>query len=139
MENDMVRCVEGRFERDRIPVVNSVFDIPVRLKELNRAFFVMFNTRTQKYEIHCADQPFETLACVLPYDELDARAISYVREHSSARLEQIAKEIDEYNERLAAKAEAEALDKANYKMREAFNYLKNNSHTDSIPKEVICE
>ena len=139
MENDMVRCVEGRFERDRIPVVNSVFDIPVRLKELNRAFFVMFNIKTQKYEVHCADQPFETLACTLPYDELDARAIEYVREHSVERLEKVIREIDEYNEKMVQKEEAALIDKANYKMREAFNYLKNNSRTDSIPKEVIEE
>ena len=135
----MVRCVEGRFERDRIPVVNHALDIPVRLEELNRAFFVMFNVRTQKYEVHCADQPFETLACTLPYDELDARAIEYVREHSVERLETIIREIDEHNERLVQKEQEAVIDKANYKMREAFNYLKNNSRTDSIPKEVIEE
>ena len=135
----MIRCVEGRYDRNHIPVTSHVMDIPVRLKELNRAFFVMFNTRTQKYEIHCADQPFETLACSLPFEELDARAITYAREHSVERLEKIAREIEEYNERLVAKAEADMMDKANHKMKEAFNYLKNNSKTDSIPKEVIQE
>jgi len=135
----MTRCTEGQYSRNLIPIVSHVTDIPVRLKELNRAFFVMFNTKSQKYEIHCSDQPFSTLACVLPYDELDARAITYAREHSSERLEQIAREIEEHNERLVAKAEAEMIDKANYKMREAFNYLKNNSKTDSIPQEVINE
>jgi len=135
----MIRCVEGRYDRNHIPVTSHVMDIPVRLKELNRAFFVMFNTRTQKYEIHCADQPFETLACSLPFEELDARAITYAREYSVERLEKIAREIEEYNERLVAKAEADMMDKANYKMKEAFNYLKNNSKTDSIPKEVIQE
>ena len=105
----MNRCVEGRFDEYHIPVVSHAVDIPIRLKELNGAFFVMFNTRTQKYEVHCADQPFETLACVLPYDELDARAIDYVREHSVHRMETIAKEIDEYNEKLARKREAEIL------------------------------
>lgn len=135
----MNRCVEGRYDRNHIPVVSHVMDIPVRLKELNRAFFVMFNTKSQKYEIHCADQPFETLACVLPFDELDARAIAYVRENSAARLETIVREIEEHNERLVAKAEADMMDKANYKMRETFNYLKNNSKTDSVPKEVIQE
>lgn len=135
----MNRCVEGRFDKDHVPVTSHAMDIPIRLKELNGAFFVMFNVRTQKYEIHCADQPFETLACVLPFDQLDARSIEYVREHSAGRLETIAREIDEYNEKLVKRAEEAALDKANYKMREAFNYLKNNSKTDSIPKEVIEE
>ena len=138
-ELNMIRCTEGQYSMNRIPVISHVTDIPVRLKELNRAFFVMFNTKKQEYEIHCSDQPFSTLACVLPYEELDARAITYVQEHSAERLEMIVREIDKYNERLVAKAEAEMIDKANYKMREAFNYLKNNSKTDSIPQEVICE
>lgn len=135
----MIHCVEGHYYQDRIPVISHVTDVPVRLKELNRAFFVMFNTKKQKYEIHCSDQPFNTLACVLPYDELDSRAIQYVREHSADRLAIIAKEIDEHNERLAARREAEIIDKANYQMREVFNYLKNNSKTDSVPKEVLAE
>lgn len=135
----MNRCVEGRFDRDHVPVVSHTMDIPVRLKELNGAFFVMFNVRTQKYEVHCADQPFDTLACVLPFGQLDARTIQYVREHSSKRLETIAREIEEHNEKLVRRAEAEMLDKANYKMKETFNYLKNNSKTDRVPKEVIAE
>jgi hypothetical protein len=135
----MIRCVEGRFDRDHVPVTSHALDIPIRLKELNGAFFVMFNVRTQRYEVHCATQPFDTLACTLPFDQLDARAIEYVREHSVERLETIAREIEEHNEKLVKRAEEEAIDKANYKMREAFNYLKNNSKTDSIPKEVIEE
>lgn len=135
----MIRCVEGRFERYHIPVVSHAMDIPIRLKELTGDFFVMFNVRTQKYEIHCASQPFDTLACVLPFDQLDARAIEYAREFSNQRAEEIAREIEEHNEKLVKRAEAEMLDKANYKMKEAFNYLKNNSHTDRVPKEVIEE
>lgn len=135
----MIRCIEGRFDRDHVPVISHAMDIPVRLKELNGAFFVMLNVRTQKYEVHCADQPFETLACVLPFDQLDARAIQYVREHSAQRLETIAREIEEHNERLAKQKEAELLDKANYKMKETFNYLKDNTKTDRVPREVIAE
>lgn len=134
-----MRCTEGRSCRDRIPVLNNICDIPVRLKEVNGDFFVMFNTRSQKYEIHCASQPFDTLACVLPFEELDARAIRYVREFSRERTEHLAEEIERYNAELDRKEEAAMIDKASYKCREALNYLKNNSKTDSIPAEVIAE
>lgn len=123
----------------RIPVLNNVYDIPVRLKEVNRDFFVMFNTRNQKYEIHDASQPYDTYACTLPYDELDARALVYVREFSRERTEHLAEEIDRYNDELDRREKAALIDKASYKCREAFNYLKNNSKTDSIPQEVIDE
>lgn len=134
-----MRCTEGRYAKDRIPVLTNIYDIPVRLKEVNRDFFVMFNTRIQKFEIHCASQPFDTLACVLPFEELDARALQYVREFSRERTQHLAEEIERYNEELDRKEEAAMIDKASYKCREAFNYLKNNRKTDEIPKEVIAE
>lgn len=134
-----MRCTEGRFSLNRVPVLNNVYDIPVRLKEVNRDFFVMFNTRDQKFEIHCSSQPFDTLACVLPFDELDARAINYVREFARERTEHIAEEIERYNAELDRKEKAAMIDKANYKCREAMNYLRDNTHTDSIPQEVIDE
>lgn len=134
-----MKCTEGRSYPDRIPVLNNIYDIPIRLKEVNRDFFVMFNTRMQKFEIHCASQPYDTLACVLPFDELDARALAYVREFSRERTEKIGEEIERYNEELDRMEKEALIDKANYKCREAFNYLKNNSHTDSIPPEVIAE
>ena len=132
-------CIEGRPCKDRLPVLSNVYDIPVRLKEVNRDFFVMFNTRNQRFEIHCASQPFDTYSCTLPFDELDSRAIEYVREFSRERTQNIVREIEEYNAALDAREQAALIDKANYKCREAFNYLKNNSHTDSIPQEVIDE
>ena len=134
-----MRCVEGRFDINHVPVTSHVMDIPVRLKEVNRDFFCMFNVRTQKYEIHCKSQPGTTLACVLPFDELDARTIEYVRQYSQTRVEEVAREIEDYNERLICREKAAILDKAAYKCREALTYLKNNSKTDAIPQEVIDE
>lgn len=134
-----MRCTEGRYAEYRIPVLSNVYDIPVRLKEVNRDFFVMFNTRDQTFEIHDASQPYTTLACTLPFDELDARAINYVREFARERLAIVAAEIERYNEELDRKAQAALIDKASYKCREALNYLKDNTHTDDIPQEVIDE
>lgn len=135
----MIRCVEGRNDRNHIAVLSNATDIPVRLKEVNRDFFVMLNRNTQRYEIHCAKQICGTLACVLPFDALDERALVYVREHAAERTENIAAEVDSYNEHLVQQKERDIIDKANYKMREAFNYLKNNRKTDSVPQEVIDE
>ena len=135
----MIRCVEGRNDRNHIAVLSNTTDIPARLKEVNRDFFVMLNRDTQRYEIHCANQPFDTLACTLPFDALDGRALIYVREYASERFEKVVADMEAYNERIAARGERDVIDKANYKMREAFNYLKNNSRTDTIPQEVIDE
>ena len=134
-----MRCTEGVACKDRIPVLTHAMDIPARLKEVNRDFFVMFNTRKQIFEIHCASQIGDTLACTLPYPELDARTIQYVREFSRERTEHLAEEIERYNAELDRKEQAAMLDKAAYKTKEAFRYLQNNSKTDDIPQEVINE
>lgn len=134
-----MNCTEGRPAKGRVPVLTHALDIPARLKEISRDFFVMFNTVTQKYEVHDASQPYSTLACILPFDELDYRSIQYVREFFRKNVVQMAKEIEEYNAKLDAREQAAVIDKANYKCREALKYLNNTTKTDSIPEGVLNE
>ena len=49
-------CREGFYSPDRIPVTKHVCDIPDRLKQIDRHYFVMFNTRSQRFELHDARQ-----------------------------------------------------------------------------------
>jgi len=132
-----VICREGEFAAGRIPVTSHVTDIPARLKEIGPGYFVMFNARTQRFEIHDGTQAGGTLACVLPFEELDARALEYARRYHVSRLEETAREIDAHNERLEEAARAHFLDRAAEKTREAVSYLKNRADTDIIPKELI--
>ena len=102
-----MRSYEGVAEKFRRPVLSNALDIPSRLKELDQAYFVMFNILTQKYEIHCAWQIGSTLACELPFDALDGRAIEYAKAFSRENTQHIADEIEDYNRRLEMKREAE--------------------------------
>ena len=92
-----IRCKEGEFDREHIPVTSDALDIVKRIKELDDHYFVMFNRNTQKYEVHVKGQRC-SLGCILPYDGLDARAVLYVREHDISRLDAIVKAIDEEEE-----------------------------------------
>lgn len=133
-------CVEGRFDRGRIPVLSNAFDIPQRLKEIDPRYFVMFNTTSQKYEVHVKGQPDTTLGLTLPFDELDARALGYVQERNQEHFEAIARQIDIQNERLVQKREADSLDKAGYKTREAFLWDEHHpSQQGDFPKELVAE
>ena len=42
-----MRSYEGVAEKFRRPVLSNALDIPSRLKELDQAYFVMFNILTQ--------------------------------------------------------------------------------------------
>lgn len=127
---------EGECARDRVPVVSHALDIPQRLKELEPGYFVMLNTRTQKYEVHHGDGQ-NTLECVLPYDELDERTVRHVRKHRMERLEALVREVEAHNRRLEEEAARAFLEDAGQRTKEAVRYLSNNSRTDEIPKELM--
>jgi len=132
-----VICREGEFAAGRIPVTSHVTDIPARLKALAPGYFVMFNTRAQRFEIHDAAQRGGTLACVLPFDALDSRAVEYARRYHVSRLAETAGEVDAFNERLEREAREKYLERAAGKTREALTYLEKRTDTDIIPKELI--
>lgn len=127
---------EGECARDRVPVVSHALDIPQRLKELEPGYFVILNTRTQKYEVHHGDGQ-NTLECVLPYDELDERTVRHVRKHRMERLEALVREVEAHNRRLEEEAARAFLEDAGQRTKEAVRYLSNNSRTDEIPKELM--
>lgn len=70
-----------------------------RLKEIDATYYVVFNTKTKKYEVHSNEQlvPF---CFQVPYDSLDERTILYARKTRSSRQSQLIKEIDQQNETL---------------------------------------
>ncbi len=131
--------VEGRSSRDRIAVTTNVFRIPERLKEIDPHFFVMLHRKTGVFEIHDSCQQYGTLACSLPFEELDARALEYVRANMHQDVLRLAKLIDEENERLERKRYDALMDRAQYKTRDIFRYLDNNTKTDAIPREAIVD
>lgn len=126
----------GEYAKDRVPVISHALDIPERLKEIDPGYFVMLNTRTQKYEIHHGVGE-NTLECVLPYDELDERAVRHARKHRMERLDALIMEMEEHNRRLEEGAQRDFLNEAGARTKEAVKYLQNNSRTDEIPKELM--
>ena len=132
-----VYCREGEFAEGRIPVTSHVTDIPARLKAINPDWFVMLNARTQRFEIHDAAQPGGTMACALPFDALDARAIEYARRYHVSRLAETAREIDAFNENLEREAQQRYMAQAAERTREALHYLRRRPDADAIPKELI--
>lgn len=130
---------EGEYAPGYRPVTSNVFHIPERLKELDERYFVLYNTRTGRFELHIRGQVGGTLGCVFPFDELDARALLYAREHHVSRLKQLAREAEAHNEKLEKEAENTILDKANEKMKQALKYLDRHTGAEELPGELIHE
>ena len=84
----------------KVMITNDVFDIAKRIKEIDEDYFVVYDKRLCRFEVHNKRQRPDTLCLVLPYDTLDCRTIDKV---VTTRIEYIAKqlaEIDAYNEKL---------------------------------------
>ena len=91
-----------------IPIVNELFDVASRLREIDSNYVVYFNKLTNGCEVHNHSQKVESLALTLPYDRLDARAVTLARQ---TRVEN-AQRLFEEMERANANAEKKAVDRA---------------------------
>ena len=77
-------------------IKNDVFDISNRIKQIDDNYFVVLNTQRKKYEIHykrCKN----TYELTIPFDELDARTVEFVRKTRMANKAKILEEIEKNN------------------------------------------
>jgi hypothetical protein len=119
---------------DLILVESDVMDITKRLRKIDKNYFVMFNPRTQKYELHNAEQRDVTLCLNLPFDELDSRTIDHVQKYRIENLKKIIAEMEANNLKIEIEKENRLKDTQREIMKDIYTYC--NRHTD---KEVLDE
>lgn len=117
----------GRMDKKLIYVEDNVHDIPRRLRqEVNADFIVMFNPKSQKFEIHRLCKDMYTLELSIPYDNLDSRTIDLALH--ARDVERVRKEIEENNARIDEAKRKEKEHERSCKVRDLFDYC--NRHTD---------
>lgn len=84
----------------KIEIINHVFNIPERLREIERDYFVVYDTLADKYEVHSKANIGNTYCLTIPYDQLDARTIEYVRKTRKENADTLFKEMERDNEKL---------------------------------------
>ncbi len=108
----------------KIKINHDVFNIVNRLKQINKNYFVMFNTKTKKFEIH--NKAYANSLCLtLPYARLDARAINYVLK--SEQVDETLREIELHNKKLELQEQNKISDKVNYQLSEIYKYSNSGS------------
>ena len=84
----------------------SVFRIPERLKATNSSLFVVWNRKTNRFEIHSLANKGNTLSLNVPFRDLDARCIDYVNKFDlNKHGKRIYREIEENNENIEKSAQ----------------------------------
>lgn len=83
-----------------IKIENDVFDIVKRIKEIDSNYFVVFNKKKLKFELHHSAQPLTTYCLTFPYECLDTRCVDLTYKTRQQNKEKLIKEMEEENEKL---------------------------------------
>ena len=106
-----------------IKIINDVFDISIRIKEIDSGYYAVYNTDKNRYEIHNKHQKSNTF-CITCDFGLDSRVIDKLRKTRIENLRKILAEIEKQNEMLENNSKKAITDETNWKVREMFDYAK---------------
>lgn len=103
---------------DKILIRSNTYDVPERLKCIDKGYFVVFNLSKNKYEVHNEDNIGSSYCFTVPYDELDSRTVELCkRTNVSLHGDEIFKMIDRENARLEAEKKKKFADEIEARAR----------------------
>lgn len=81
----------------KIEVCFDVYNISKRIKNIDRDYYVVYDTSRQKYEVHNKSQLGSSYCLTLPFNNLDERALTFVMETQSTNIDRILNQIENNN------------------------------------------
>ncbi|MBE7076970.1 MAG: hypothetical protein E7374_03685 [Clostridiales bacterium] len=75
----------------------DVYEISKRIKEIDRGYYIVYDTLKDVFEIHNSLQKDTSYCLTLPYKQLDNRTLKYVCVTKSSNIEKIIEKIDNDN------------------------------------------
>lgn len=81
----------------KIKITHDVYDISNRIKQIDRNYFIVFNTSKNNFEIHNSKQIGTTFCVTVPFKVIDARTLKYVFETQSKNIEKILNRMETEN------------------------------------------
>ena len=81
----------------KVKILKDVYNISNRIKRIDRNYYVLFNTSTERYEIHNSSQIGSSYCLTIPFNELDERTLNYVYQTSSDNIDNILEKIENDN------------------------------------------
>ena len=95
-----------------IKITNDVLDVAAAIEGVSEGNYVVYNKKDMRYEVHNRFNRGNTLSLILPYKELDARAIDLVRKTARHNADALFAEMERHNEALRQAAQKAAVDAA---------------------------
>jgi hypothetical protein len=116
-----------------IQVKSNVLKIPERLREIDKGYFVMWNTNTQQFEVHHKEHIGNTLALNIPFNELDQRTIDLVRQTRIESGRTLIEEMDRNNNKIELQSEKKLSDYIQSTAKDIHKYCSSKASIDIIP------
>ncbi len=107
-----------------VEILNDVFFIEKRIREIDLSYRIFFNTKRQKFEIHNLSQVGNSYCLTVPYSCLDERTVLFVRKTRVENREKLINEIDRENEKKQERTQKSMLNNAKDKLFEQIKYSK---------------
>jgi hypothetical protein len=89
-------------------IKSDLYSIADRVKEIDAAYFIVFNKRLKRFEVHAESRRGRTFELALPFNRLDARVLTLIRKTRVVNGCELIAEAEKNNERLL-KLEAERI------------------------------
>lgn len=115
-----------------IRVKSDVFNISKRVKEINSDYYIMFNNKAKKYELHSNMYGRNSHIITLPFSALDERAIHYINKALNT-INNI-DDIDKYNQKIKEKILEKNREESKYKIEKIYDYSNKKSNKISENK-----
>ena len=80
-----------------IKIINDVYNISKRIKDIDKDYYIVYNTSKNNFEIHNSKQIGNSYCLTLPYSKLDARALMYVQKTKVKNIDEILNNIETEN------------------------------------------
>lgn len=107
-----------------VEILDDVFFIGNRIREIDKDYRIFFNTKRKKFEIHCIGQIGNSYCLTVPFSCLDARTVELVRKTRIENRERLINEIDLENQKIQEKNQKNILNDANDKLFEQIKFSK---------------
>jgi len=110
-------------------ITHDMFRISERVKKIDKDYFILFNNKNNKFEVHHKNQRGGTYCLTCPYDRLDSRLLDYVLRTSSNNSVLLMKEIEKHNYELEKNSEQNRNDYVNNSLKQIYDYASVSSKT----------
>ena len=111
---------------EKILIKNDVFNIVNRLKQINKNYYILFNKKTTKFEVHFKNLK-NTLQLVLPFKFLDKRTVDLVQKSRVENKQKLLLEMEQNNIKIEQNKNKKLTDEVTFKVNEMINFQKSKS------------